>query len=139
MRSKIKRRLITVSIILCLFAMTCYLLLSNFKENILFFATPTELIKKSNKNKTLVRLGGIVAEDSVQIISLEGKYISFKVHDGENSIVVFYKGMLPRLFKEGQGVVVDGQYNIRRKVFVASRILVKHDEVYLPSKEYQVQ
>lgn len=108
------------------------IVLSALKENVVFFITPTEWQEKKQnfiKEKSL-RLGGRVAKDS---IAKNGDVVSFGIFDEKNSIKVIYKGPLPDLFKEGQGVVAEGNFN-NENIFIAQQILAKHDENYMPKE-----
>lgn len=108
--------------------------LSVFRDNIIFFYSPTEINdKRASLEGRIVRIGGLVQEQSVVVLS-PGE-VTFTVTDLKSSVSVYYKGMLPALFKEGQGVVVLGKlegYN----TFKAIELLAKHDENYIP-KEVQ--
>lgn len=95
-----------------------------------YFVTPTELQAMKTKPNQTIRLGGMVAEKSLRQLQ-DGLTKQFTVTDKKNSIEVVYKGILPDLFKEGQGVVADGAVNAQG-VFIASEVLAKHDENYMP-------
>ena len=104
-----------------------------FNDSIVFFFPPTELIAKAETGEAgpdrRVRLGGMVAEGSVAKVD-GGASVSFDVTDGETTLPVIFAGVLPDLFREGQGVVAEGYY--RNAVFEAETILAKHDENYMP-------
>lgn len=110
-----------------LIGFAAYLVLNALDENLQFFKTPTEVVAKPEFAKTM-RLGGYVKEGS--LISKGTKY-SFLVTDFENDVEVSYEGLLPSLFREGQGVVAIGKLG-QNLVFVADKILAKHDEKYMP-------
>lgn len=104
-----------------------FIILLNLKDNIVFFYPPSELYKIKNK-KHKVRIGGIVDKGSIQQDKL-GK-ISFILIDNTHQLKVLYQGMLPALFREGQGIVAEGI--LHSDYFIASKLLTKHDENYSP-------
>ena len=106
------------------------LILFNTKQNIVFFYTPTELIEKKISSEKKIRIGGYVKESSLKKLSLN--QYEFKVTDNSNDLLVFYEGILPDLFREGQGTVIEGfieNYNS----FTALKVYAKHDENYMPA------
>ena len=129
------KRLITLSSSHFLFGVGCIILFYNLRGNLVFFYSPTELLEKSDINSQKVRLGGMVKKESIfKEMVLEDNFkiqkITFVITDFENEIQVNYKGILPDLFKEGQGVVVEGNYEDNS--FNAINVLAKHDENYMP-------
>ena len=106
------------------------LILFNTKQNIVFFYTPTELIEKKISLGVKIRIGGYVKEFSFKKKSLN-KY-EFKITDNKNDLLVFYEGMLPDLFREGQGAVIEGIINNQNNIS-ASKVYAKHDENYMPA------
>ena len=102
--------------------------MSALKSNIVYFISPSELVNSNNINQKL-RLGGLVEEDS--IIS-KGKLVKFRITDGNKSVLVQYNGILPDLFKDKQGVIVEGEFD--SLIFNASNLLAKHDENYIPKE-----
>ena len=124
------QRLILILITLVVLCAAVLLILFNAKKNIVFFYTPSELIKdyKSSLEKK-VRIGGYVKEDSFKQKSTN-KY-EFKITDNQNELLVFYEGILPDLFKEGQGTVIEGFLNNKNNI-IASKVYAKHDENYMP-------
>ena len=105
------------------------LTLSALNDNIVFFYGPTELAEMHVKPDQSIRVGGLVEEGSVQHQS-DGRTIHFIITDGKNTIPVVYTGMLPDLFREGQGVVAQGR--MAGGEFQAREVLAKHDEKYMP-------
>ena len=105
-----------------------FFLMSALKSNIVYFISPSELINSNNINQKL-RLGGLVEEDSIII---NGKLVKFRITDGNKSVLVQYNGILPDLFKEKQGVIVEGEFD--SLIFNASNLLAKHDENYIPKE-----
>ena len=120
--------LILVTFVLLLAAVL--LILFNSQKNIIFFYTPSELINEKPKVGQNIRIGGFVKEDSLKKITINS--YEFEITDNNNAIFVYYNGILPDLFREGQGAVVDGiiekPYTIK-----ASNIYAKHDENYMPA------
>ncbi len=102
-----------------------------FRDNLVFFVTPSDLASRGHAGETL-RLGGLVAAGSVQHATIDGQpAVRFRVTDGRSSVSVSYIGVLPDLFREGQGVVTLGTL-APDGGFVASEVLAKHDETYMP-------
>ncbi|MCO5730891.1 cytochrome c maturation protein CcmE [Rhizobium sp. SSA_523] len=100
-----------------------------FSQSIAYFYMPGDLAKAEIAPGTRIRLGGLVEEGSVR--RDEGSKVSFRVTDGSDSVPVSYTGILPDLFREGQGVVTEGQFTAAH-AFVADSVLAKHDENYMP-------
>ena len=125
-----KRRLIMIGGgMLALFAAAA-LVLTAFQENILFFYSPSDLAAERAPPARAFRLGGLVEEDSV-VREDGGLKVGFKITDLSHSVPVAYTGILPDLFREGQGVVVLGKLS-DDGVFHADEVLAKHDETYMP-------
>ena len=97
------------------------------QDNILFFYTPSEILEKVLKQDEKVRLGGLVEENSV---ARNDTKINFTITDLKKTIEVTYEGILPDLFREGQGVIVKGY--LQNNIFEATEVLAKHDENYMP-------
>jgi cytochrome c-type biogenesis protein CcmE len=109
------------------------LTLSAFSNNLVFFVSPSDLAKTDHAGRQL-RLGGLVEQGTVERSSASGSAgVRFKVTDGSASVPVMYKGILPDLFREGQGIVVLGATQ-PDGVFRASEVLAKHDETYMPKE-----
>jgi len=107
------------------------LIMINSKKNLVFFFTPTELINSSHKINSQVRIGGFVKNNSLKTNTKNNLYI-FVITDNLNDIEVEYRGILPDLFKEGQGAVTEGIL-VNKKKILASKVFAKHDENYMPS------
>jgi cytochrome c-type biogenesis protein CcmE len=105
------------------------LVLFALRDNVVFFYGPTELAEKHVGPGLRLRIGGLVKPGT--LVHLEGKSISFDVTDGNHDVPVSYTGLLPDLFKEGQGVVAEGALD-KAGQFRADSILAKHDERYMP-------
>ena len=100
-----------------------------FGQSIAYFYMPADLEKTPVNPGTRIRLGGLVAEGSIK--RGEGRTVSFTVTDGEATVPVSYTGILPDLFREGQGVVAEGTFGADG-LFIADTVLAKHDETYMP-------
>ncbi len=105
------------------------LVLTAFEDNIVFFHSPTELSERNFAPTQRLRIGGLVEAGSVAKAA-DGVSVSFTVTDTAKSVPVTFKGILPDLFREGQGIVAEG--HLREGVFVATDVLAKHDETYMP-------
>ena len=105
------------------------LVLGALRDNIVFFYTPSEISQSKLTSGQSLRLGGLVKDGSVEI---EGMQSVFIVTDGTVDITVKYDNALPSLFREGQGVVTEGQ--IQDGVLIAQNVLAKHDENYMPAE-----
>ncbi len=106
------------------------LVLTALNDNIVFFYSPTQVAEKKSAPERRFRLGGLVEQGSVKKSS-DGQVISFKVTDLARTIDVTYRGQLPDLFREGQGVIAEGSLGADG-VFIAREVLAKHDENYMP-------
>jgi cytochrome c-type biogenesis protein CcmE len=105
-------------------------ILNAFRSNLVYFFSPTEVAEGKAPINELFRLGGMVEKSSVKK-STDGLKVNFVITDFNKSIPVYYEGILPDLFREGQGVVVQGKLG-SDKNFVAREVLAKHDEKYMP-------
>ena len=124
------RRLYLVLVGLCALGAVAALVLAALEEDIVFFFSPTEIVEKGKiQPDQRVRIGGLVEADSVTKAS-DGVTNIFAVTDMANTIRVEYKGILPDLFREGQGVVTEGYF--RGQTLIADEVLAKHDENYMP-------
>ena len=123
------KRLIFLSSAMAALGLAVALVFLAFDENLVFFFTPSDLSSREFKQEQRLRLGGLVEENSV-IKSGDGLTVSFSVTDGAASLPVKFKGILPDLFREGQGVVAEGR--LSDKIFIADEVLAKHDENYMP-------
>lgn len=123
-----KQRLYFVIAGMSVLAIAAALVLTSFEDSLVFFHSPSDLAEKPVPAGRTFRLGGLVEEGSVV---KQGVVVQFRVTDMAESVPVTFKGLLPDLFREGQGVVTEGQLN-EDGVFVASNVLAKHDENYMP-------
>jgi cytochrome c-type biogenesis protein CcmE len=122
------KRLTFVMIGLLLLGSSAALILTAFEDNIVFFYSPTELVDKKPDPAQRLRIGGLVMAGSVE--KLAGAVVTFTITDTAKTVTVQYKGILPDLFREGQGVVAEGHF--KNGVFQADEVLAKHDENYMP-------
>ncbi len=104
--------------------------LKAFNENLMFFYTPTAVVAGEAPADHLIRVGGLVTTGSVQRKS-DGLTVTFDITDNKDTITVQYTGILPDLFREGQGIVAHGRLQ-GDSLFVADEVLAKHDENYMP-------
>ena len=125
-----KRRLVLIGSALTVLAVAVALVLTALKDAIVFFNSPTDVAEKHIATGSRIRLGGLVKEGSVQ--RGDNMQVRFDVTDGKNTIRVAYQGLLPDLFREGQGVVTEG--TLDGAIFKADSVLAKHDEKYMPKE-----
>jgi cytochrome c-type biogenesis protein CcmE len=124
-----QRRLTLIAAAGCVLAIALGLVLYAMNDTIVFFNSPADIQAKSVQPGTRIRLGGLVKEGSVQRGS--DQRITFEVMDAQAAIQVSYKGLLPDLFREGQGVIAEGVLE-SPTAFRADSVLAKHDENYMP-------
>ena len=125
---KVKLRFFFVLLILITLVLSVFLILKSLEENVVYFQSPTEIQTFSEINEKKIRIGGMVKIGS---ISMKVKEIKFIITDFKNEINVIYSGVVPNLFTEGKGVVAEG-YLQDKNFFLATKILAKHDENYMP-------
>lgn len=128
-----QKRLIFVGLTFLFSFLALILIITNFRQNIVFFYSPSELkeiIQKNQLPKEPIRIGGIVVKGSVKKIN--ALKFEFTISDLEQEIVISYRGILPDLFREEQGIVAKGNYNDKQNRFFTKELLVKHDENYMP-------
>ena len=129
MNAKYRRLFITIIIIFTL-GLATKLILMALEDNIVYFYTPNDLIEKfgdTNNIQNKIRIGGLVLESSIK---KEGEKSIFMITDRKKEVKVVFKGPLPDLFREGQGIVAEGMF--QNNNFIASEVLAKHDENYMP-------
>ena len=130
---KRKKRIYLISLFFITIATSIYLILWALRDNIVFFYSPSEIQQKIRLKEidemSKLRLGGMVKESSIE--QLNDGSINFIITDFDREMVVFYKGIIPDLFKEQQGVIAEGSIN-NEGMFIANSILAKHDENYMP-------
>jgi len=125
---KVKLRFFFVILILTTLVLSVFLILKSLEENVIYFQSPSEIQELTEINNKKIRVGGMVKKDSIVITSNE---VNFIITDFKNELNVTYSGSIPNLFAEEKGVVAEG-YIKDRSFFVASKILAKHDENYMP-------
>ena len=125
-----RRRLIALLAGLCLLGAATAMVLAAFNDNLVFFYSPSDLVEKAIGPDRRVRIGGLVEPQSVAR-DPAARQVKFRVTDGKTDIAVVYGGVLPDLFREGQGVVAEGRMRADG-VFAATTVLAKHDEKYMP-------
>ena len=126
-----QRRLALIGSALAVLAVAVALVLGALKDSIVFFSSPTDVVEKQIKPGVRIRIGGLVKEGSVS--RSEGLAVRFEVTDGRTTVPVAYRGLLPDLFREGQGVVAEGALD-HAGTFRADSVLAKHDETYMPKE-----
>lgn len=126
-----QRRLVLIGAGLGVLAIAVALMLNAFRDSIVFFSSPTDVAEKHIGPGTRIRLGGLVQTGT--LVRGGDLRVHFQVTDGKTAVPVSYQGVLPDLFREGQGVVAEGTFD-RAGVFDADTILAKHDETYMPKE-----
>ena len=125
---KVKFRFLFLALIFLTAILSVFLILQSLKDNVVYFQSPSEIKLLVELDKNKIRVGGMVKKQSVLINSEE---INFIITDFKNEINVRYSGAVPNLFEEGKGVVAEG-FLKDRNYFMATKILAKHDENYMP-------
>jgi cytochrome c-type biogenesis protein CcmE len=126
-----QRRLTLIGAGLGVLGLAAALVLFALKDSIVFFNSPTDVLEKHVAPGSRIRLGGLVKEGTLK--RGDNLQVSFEVTDGNKSVPVSYTGILPDLFREGQGVVTEGALNTAG-TFKADSVLAKHDETYMPKE-----
>ena len=125
---KVKLRFFFVLLVLITLILSIFLILKSLEENVVYFQSPSDIKLLEEVEKKKIRVGGMVKDKS---ISIKAKEIRFIITDFKNEINVTYSGAVPNLFSEGKGVVAEG-YLKDKSFFMATKILAKHDENYMP-------
>jgi cytochrome c-type biogenesis protein CcmE len=125
-----KQRLILIGLMVVGASLATAFALKSFNENLMYFFPPTDVVEGKAPKDALFRLGGMVIKGSVERPD-KGLMVRFKLTDFNKEVTVEYTGILPDLFREGQGIVAHGRLN-PQGVFVAEEVLAKHDENYMP-------
>jgi cytochrome c-type biogenesis protein CcmE len=126
-----QRRRVLIGSALGVLALAAVLVLSALRDSIVFFNSPTDVVEKKIVAGQRIRLGGLVKPGT--LTRGEELNVRFEVTDGKSVIPVAYKGILPDLFREGQGVVTEGSLD-QAGLFRADNVLAKHDETYMPKE-----
>ena len=124
------RRVIFVSTIIFFIGILFTIFIKTFNENLLFYRSPSQIDSGNIPQGYIFRVGGVVLENSIRRYEDSTK-IDFSITDFNKELEITYKGILPDLFREGQGVVMRGKLN-DDGIFVAEEVLAKHDETYMP-------
>ncbi len=127
MKKRTQARLASVVGLFIMVSTGVYFILSNLEDNIVFFYPPSDIEKITNA-KTKIRVGGLVKENSVIVLSVNK--IRFTITDYKHTLTIEYTGILPALFREKQGIVAEGTFI--NGIFEAKKLLAKHDENYMP-------
>ena len=125
---KVKLRFFFILLIFVTLSLSIFLILKSLEENVIFFQSPSDIKGLPELKKNKIRVGGMVKNNS---ISVETEELNFIITDFKNEIIVTYSGVVPNLFAEGKGVVAEG-YLKDKNFFLATKILAKHDENYMP-------
>lgn len=128
-----RKRLIFVGSIFLMSIVTVIFIIVNFKNKIVFYYSPSEIkIEKLHlkKDSPQIRIGGLVKKDSVK--KIDALTIEFMITDNESDIIIIHRGIVPDLFRDGQGVIAKGNFNDGDEIFFSKELLVKHDEKYMP-------
>jgi cytochrome c-type biogenesis protein CcmE len=126
-----QKRLSSIGAILLVIGGAVGLVLTAMSSSVAFFNSPTDIMAQAPGSTQRIRLGGLVEAGSVDRAA--GEIVRFRVTDSVESVAVVYHGLLPDLFREGQGVVTEGVLGADR-VFMADTVLAKHDETYMPKE-----
>ncbi len=126
---KVKSRITFLFVSLVAASIIIFIIFKSLEENVVYFFSPTEIIKKTDITiDKKIRIGGLVKEESIK---KDGKTTLFIITDLKKEIIVSYNGLVPNLFAEGKGVIAEGKLR-DKKYFIAEKILAKHDENYMP-------
>ena len=125
---KVKLRAFFILLIFLSIVLTAILILKSLEENVVYFKSPTEIKNLSELENKQIRVGGVVKKNSINTNNSE---IIFVITDFNNEIIVKFKGLVPNLFEEGKGAVVEGILQDRNYI-KATKIIAKHDESYMP-------
>jgi cytochrome c-type biogenesis protein CcmE len=132
MRLRKQQRMILVAVAVLLLGGATALVMAALSDSVAFFATPSDIAKGKVAGDRNFRIGGLVVDGSVERTGSEG-VVLFSLTDQANEVRVSYKGILPDLFREGQGIVAQGRIG-PDGTFIASEVLAKHDENYMPAE-----
>ena len=128
-----KKRLIFLAAVFAISIVALAFVIINFRQQIVFFYSPSELYALeplSKINGKQIRVGGLVVEKSVK--KVDALTTKFTITDLKDELKITYSGLVPDLFREKQGVVAKGKFSVEKNEFIASELLVKHDEKYMP-------
>ena len=131
-----QKRIIFVVVIFLISLLGFLLIINNFRENLVFFYSPKEIIDQEiilkKINNKIIRVGGLVKENSLK--KIDALTIEFVITDYHKDLTIYHKGIVPDLFRDKQGVIAKGFYDQPQKKFYSQELLVKHDENYIPAE-----
>ncbi len=127
--SKSTKKRLKIFSLIAIAASVIFFFIYNFRSNIVFFYSPSELSDLKISSNKIIRVGGLVKENSVKS---SNNILEFVITDYKDDLKITYSGIKPDLFREKQGIVAKGVWNKQEKIFIASEILAKHDENYMP-------
>ena len=131
-----QKRIIFVVVIFLISLLGLLLIINNFRENLVFFYSPKEIIDQEiilkKINNKVIRVGGLVKENSLK--KIDALNIEFVITDYHKDLTIYHKGIVPDLFRDKQGVIAKGYYDQQQKKFYSQELLVKHDENYIPAE-----
>ncbi len=133
-----RKRIVFVVTAFVISAIALAFVVTNFRNNIVFFYSPSELMSEEIAKKSagqMVRIGGLVKEGTIN--KIDALTTEFIVTDLNQELKVHYTGLLPDLFREKQGVVAKGKYDASQNIFLSRELLIKHDEKYMPPEVYK--
>lgn len=128
-----KKRLVFVGTVFLISLLSLIFIISNFRDSIVFFYSPSELLNEKILQKTRnrqVRVGGLVVENSIK--KIDALNTEFVISDLQKELKIHHRGILPDLFRDKQGVVASGKFDGEKNEFFSRELLVKHDEKYMP-------
>lgn len=128
-----RKRLVFLASIFAISILALVFVVMNFREQIVFFYSPSELQSVDTLRKVAhkqIRVGGLVVEKTVR--KIDALTTEFTITDLQNELKITYSGLIPDLFREKQGVVAKGKLDVEKNEFIAEELLVKHDEKYMP-------
>ena len=131
---KVKLRLFFILLILLLTILSVFLILKSLEENVIYFKSPSDVKQITELDNKKIRIGGMVKKKSIEMSKNE---VNFVITDFKNEIQITYSGVVPNLFSEERGAVVEGKLN-DKKYLIADRILAKHDENYMPPQMKEI-
>ena len=123
-------RIYYISFILILLSLLFFMFIKTFNDNLLFYRSPSQITNSEFPDNYVFRVGGVVLDGSL-IKSKDSMNVKFSITDYEQNLDITYTGILPDLFREGQGVVIRGKLG-GDGIFYAEEVLAKHDETYMP-------
>ena len=125
-----RQRIIFIATIVLICSSALLFIISNFRDNIIFFYSPSELDAAKIADQKIIRVGGMITKNSVKY--LPDSVLEFVITDFKSDLKIYYQGIKPNLFREGQGAVAKGVWDKKNNIFIASELLTKHDEKYMP-------